>query len=92
MAFVEDLSPFLADFGVDAVLDGAAVRGVFDSASFVEMGDGVVTQLPTFLLPAPAALPAPGVVLSIGGVSYIVRRVSAEPPDGAFVRLTLARS
>ena len=32
MAFVEDFTCYFADFGVDATLDGAAVRVIFDDA------------------------------------------------------------
>ena len=31
MAFVESLAPFFSEFGVDATLDGVAVRVIYDS-------------------------------------------------------------
>ncbi len=87
---VEDFALFFANFGVAGTLAGVPVRGILDSASDVVEGD-VVTQRPTFLLQPGAASPAPGQALTLGAVSYTVRQVLAEPPDGALSRLVLAR-
>lgn len=92
MAFTENLAAYFVDFGVDGTLAGAPVRGHFDSSSLVEDGDGVVTQAPSFLLPAPATAPAPGASLVLPSGSYTVRRTLAQPPDGALVRLVLTRA
>jgi len=32
MAFVEDRTPFFADFGIDATVGAGTVRGIFDNA------------------------------------------------------------
>lgn len=90
MAFAEDLSPFLADFGVAANLNGSAVTAVVDTSS--EDVDGIVTQGPSALMTSAAsAAAAPGQTFVASGVTYNVRQVLKEPPDGAFTRLVLVR-
>jgi hypothetical protein len=92
MAFVEDTSIFFADFGEVCTLAGASVRAIFDSQTVDAFGD-VITQEPSALLPTssvPAA--AAGQAFTRGGITYTVRAVRAEPPDGAFTRLALARA
>lgn len=37
MAFVEDRAPFFADFGIDATVGGASVRGIFDNAFLAQL-------------------------------------------------------
>lgn len=88
----EDLSLFLADFGVSATLNGSAVTSIVDTSSLVEL-DGVVTQAPTALLTtAQASSAAPGQTFVASSVSYKVRQALREPPDGALTRLVLVRS
>lgn len=92
--FQEDLALFLADFGQRCVLDGAAVTAIVDVSSFEDVVSGAVTQGPSALVTSAAAGSvgvAPGSALSAAGVSYVVRQVLQEPPDGAFTRLVLAR-
>lgn len=89
--FVEDLSPLVADFGVDATLAGASLRAIVDTESFIEV-DGVMTQRPSAQVissAAPAA--APGQTFVANAVTYTVRQVLREPPDGALTRLVLSR-
>lgn len=91
MAFVEDLSVFFADFGVAATLAGVAVTAIVDTQSLIEV-DGVMTQQPTALVVSSSAASAvPSQSFVAGSVSYIVRQVLKEPPDGALTRLVLAR-
>lgn len=91
MPWVEDLSPFLAEFGVDATLAGSAVRALLDTESMVEL-DGLLTQRPEALLKtSDASGAAPGQAFVAAAVTYSVRQVLREPPDGAFTRLVLAR-
>jgi hypothetical protein len=78
MPFVEDFAPFLRDFGTDAVLGGAQVRGIFDNA--YEQAFDMVTRMPRFELPtASAGAAAPGTTLVVGAATYRVRNVQ---PDG----------
>lgn len=92
MAFVEDLSPFFADFGVAATLAGVAVTAIVDTQSLIEV-DGVMTQQPTALVVSSAASTAvPSQSFVAGSVSYSVRQVLKEPPDGALTRLVLVRA
>lgn len=88
--FTENLAPFFSDFATAATLDGASVSAIFDTQSVDELG--MVTQEPSAVLRASqAGSAAPGQTFVYGGVSYIVRQVLHEPPDGATVRLVLSR-
>lgn len=88
---VEDFTPYFADFGTAGTLSGVSVRGIFDSASEVVEGDAI-TQRPTYLIqPSDGVSPTQGQVLALGGASYQVRQVLAEPPDGVLSRLVLVR-
>lgn len=93
MAFVEDLSVFLTDFGQACTLAGAAVTAVLDVQQLVDSETGVISQQQTARLPAAAApAAASGQAFVAGGVTYTVRQVLKEPPDGAFTLLVLARA
>lgn len=89
MAFTEDFSTFLADFGDDGTLDGVAVRGIFDAPSAAQaLGNtSASAQEPQFQLPT-ASVPA-GVfnkVLTVPQGSY---RVHEHLPDGTGMSLLL---
>jgi hypothetical protein len=91
MDLAEDLSVYLADFGQACTLAGASVRAIVDTESALQLD--VLTEGPSALLSSTdAASAAPAQAFVAGGVSYTVRQVSKEPPDGAFTRLVLARS
>lgn len=93
MAFAENLSVFLADFGQACTLAGATVSAIVDTSGIEDLTSGIVTQGPTALLTtASAAAAVPGAVFVASGVSYKVRQVLPEPPDAAFTRLVLVRS
>ena len=90
--FTESLTPFLADFGQAATLAGADVTAIVDTQTIEDVA-GALTQAPSALLTAAAAASAAaGQAFVAGGVTYTVRQVLKEPPDGAFARLVLARS
>lgn len=92
MAFVEDLSVFFADFAVDATLNASALRAIVDKETQLEL-DGVLTLQPTALVKtSDAAAAAAGQAFVAGSVTYSVRQVLKEPPDGALTRLVLARA
>lgn len=92
MSFTEDITPFFADFGVAATLNGAAVTAIVDTHSVVEV-DGVLTQEPTATLKtAQASAAAPGQSFVASAVSYLVRQVLRQPPDGAVTQLVLTRA
>jgi hypothetical protein len=89
--FVEDLAPFMADFGQVATLDGVAVRGIFDTQTSLEFAAGALYDSPSLLVTASdASGAAAGHAVVVGSNTYTVRQVLAEPPDGAMVRLVLA--
>lgn len=89
MAFSEDLSDFLADFGQDGTLDGQAVRGIFDApAATAQLSDaGISAAEPQFQLPT-AQVPAAvfGKVLALAGGNFTVRE---HLPDGTGMSLLL---
>lgn len=91
MPFAETMAPFFADFGEAATLAGVAVRGMVNVESFDELD--TITQRTDFLLqPTTAVAAAAGQTMVLKGVSYTVRQVLKEPPDGALLRLVLARA
>ena len=90
--FAEDFAPFfdIDAFAVPATLEGAAKTVIFDTSSVDEFG--TVTQAPSVLMTATDAFGATqGQTMLINFVSYVVRSVNAQPPDGALVRLDLVR-
>lgn len=93
MAFTEDLSVFLADFGQACMLAGASVQAVVDWQVLADAETGVLTQQLVARVPtASAQAAAAGQAFVTDGTSYVVRQVLREPPDGAFTLLTLARA
>lgn len=89
MAFVDDVTPLLAEMGEQLLLAGQPVQGLFDLAGEVVL-DGAVTEATVAEVPASAAA-AVGQTLVRAGVSYRVRQVLPQPPDGALHQLILAR-
>lgn len=92
MAFTEDLSVFLADFGQACTLAGAAVVAVVDQQVLPDVDTGVLTEQTAARMPsADVPTAAAGQAFVAGGTTYTVRQVLKEPPDGAFTLLVLAR-
>jgi len=78
MAFIEDHAPFLADFAVSAVKNGAtAVAGLFDKA-YGEAFGLIAGNDPVFRCLSSVGM-ARGNTLVIGGVTYTVASIE---PDG----------
>lgn len=94
MDTAQDISLFMADFGVTGTLAGATVRGIFDEPGAVANVNliGVETTDPSWLL-APMSVPA-GVrgaaVVIPGKGNFKVKRVHDEAPD--LVRVFLERT
>ncbi|HEY0847400.1 MAG TPA: hypothetical protein VGE12_18670 [Noviherbaspirillum sp.] len=84
--FVEDLTTFFStdDFAVEATIDGAAVRGIFDNEHVVAIGgSGMATTSPAFTMATASVPVAPvGKSLVYGGTTYTV---AAHQPDGTGV-------
>ena len=83
MPFVEDFDPFLStdEFASDGLLDGVAVRGVFDNAyETFDVLSGASASGPVYLLPT-ASVPAVavGLPLVIGAETW---RIVEVQPDG----------
>lgn len=82
---------FLDAFGVQATLAGAPLRAIVDQAAQIVLDD-VITQSPAASVraaDAPAA--AAGQAFVAEGVTYSVRQVLRQGPDGVWLRLVLAR-
>jgi hypothetical protein len=93
VAFTEDIAPFFADFGGAATLNSVAVTAIVDTQTVIEVDGGVATQQPTALVrTSEASVAAPGQSFVANAVTYIVRQVLREPPDGVLTRLVLARA
>jgi hypothetical protein len=91
MPFDDDLAAMLADAGEPLTLNGQPIHGLFDVQGEVVL-DGMVTTATTAeVLAADAAQPDQTLVRVGSGVSYIVRRVLPQPPDGALHQLVLAK-
>jgi hypothetical protein len=89
MSFVEHLASYFTDFGTDAVIGGASVRGVFDNEYVTSLGlvDGTH---PVFLASSSAVSSSSvGDLITVGGVSYSIGRV--EPDGTGMTRLILER-
>lgn len=82
--FTEDLRIFFADFGVNATLNGASVRGIFDAGfALGEVGIGMAGTQPAYTLASASVSGDPvGQHLVVGGVTYYV---AAHQPDGTGV-------
>lgn len=86
MNLAADLPVFFADFGVDATLDGTAVRGILDS-EYMQAFGGIAGSATAFMLPSTAAAAATNTsVLVASGTTYRVRSVQ---PDGTGVTTLL---
>ena len=77
MAFVEDLTPFFADFAAVATKSGVAVSGIFDKA-YGESFGLIAGNDPVFRTASSTGI-VRGNTLVIGGVTYTVTHVE---PDG----------
>lgn len=81
----EDLAPFFADFAVDATVNGAAVRGIFDAGwQPAEVGlVGMSSARPMLTLPTAGLSADPvGQTAVVNGISYLV---AVHQPDGTGV-------
>ncbi len=90
MAFVEDLAPFLADFGTTATLaGGSTVTGIFDASAIDVLGAAGIGPMFTAKTSQVGAL-AYGDTLTLSGTGYAVRQ---NDPDGTgMTRLILERT
>lgn len=85
MAYTEDFSAFLADFGDDGLLDGAAVRGIYDAPASRQL-DTTSTE-PIFQVPT-ASVPV-GVFNKVLVIPQGSFRVQEHVPDGTGMSLLL---
>lgn len=93
--FTEDLAPFFdtAGFAQAATLDGVEITVILDRVTVPAFGNDLLTLEPSALVDSTAAATAvAGQALVVAGVTYAVREVRLEPPDGALTRLVLVRS
>jgi hypothetical protein len=96
MPFTEDITAFFDitnGFAEQVTLAGLGVAAVVDVDTPLLMGDVLASRV-TSVLVAAALVPgaAEGQSCVVRGVAHVVRQVLKEPPDGAVLRLVLARS
>lgn len=75
----EDLAAFFVDFGVDATVGGATVRGIFDNAFLTSLGVTAGTGPVLLLTAASAGSAAPGDSVTIAATPYTITGIE---PDG----------
>ena len=89
MPFTEDISPLFADFGEAVLVNGTAAVGIFNISTDLAQG-AVLADGPSLELPASVAA-AEGQTVVVRSVSYRVRQVLDQPPDGRLRTLVLAQ-
>ena len=89
MAFVESFAGYFADFGVDATLNGATVRGIFDDAYGDAFGGLVAGSGPMFRVPTTIAVTR-GDSLACAATTYTV--VNIEPDGTGLSTLRLEKA
>jgi hypothetical protein len=94
--FVEDFTPYLQEFGTAGVLDGRAVRGIYEGPYREPMG--MASTAPAFSLPAAdVGASGPNSTLSVtlpawaGGGTANFRVVVPEPDGTGWTTLRLER-
>lgn len=93
MAIVEDLSAFLADFGVPCIAGAAQFLALVDQPDEVmdlSRAAGVSRQYEIRYRTSHVALER-GASVSVGGVAYTVREAPRQVDDGAFSRALLTK-
>jgi hypothetical protein len=89
MAFVEDLTGFLADFGIAATVGATAVTVIYDTDYGDPMGLIAGSRTVITCISSQVSAADVGTAVSIGATSYTVAEVQ---PDGTGItRLVLER-
>ncbi len=89
MAFAESFAGYFADYGVNATIGAATVRGIFDDAYQDALGMGGTA--PALICAASdVASATTGTALTINAVAYTV--VSKQPDGTGMTRLVLQES
>lgn len=88
---LDDTAAYLSVFGAAATLAGAAITAVVDVAAEVVVDDVITVQPAAYVAAEDAPGAAAGQAFVAAGTSYTVRQVLKQPPDGAMLRLVLAR-
>jgi hypothetical protein len=89
---MDDTAAYLATFGAAATLAGAALLAIVDTAAEIVLDDVITISPAAFVLGSDAPAAAAGQALVADGITYTVRQVLRMPPDGAMLRLILARA
>jgi hypothetical protein len=89
---LDDTAAYLTVFGIAATLAGAAVTAIVDAAAEIVVDDVISISPAATVRSADAPAAAAGQPLVADGITYTVRQVLRMPPDGAMLRLVLARA
>lgn len=90
MDFTEDFTAFFRDWGVDATVDSAAVRGIFDNDYLTALGVTAGTGPVLLCAAADVASADQGDAVTVGAISYTITGI--EPDGTGMVLLRLAES
>lgn len=90
MPFTEDLTPYFADYGIDAVVNGVACVGIFDAVYAAALGF-TAGNTPVLLLQAGDVVGVEqGDVVTVPAGSYTITAI--EPDGTGLVLLRLQES
>ena len=94
MAIVEDLSAFLADFGVPCVFGSSSFVALFDQDDDVLdlPRAGALSRQYAITYRTDQATLTRGQAGTVAGVAYTVREVPRQVDDGAFSRCLLTKT
>jgi hypothetical protein len=93
VAFAEDLSVFLADFGVPCIAGAASFLGILDQPDEIEQLGYAPVQSTDYALmyTTVQATLRRGDAITVNNVAYTVREAPRQQGDGAFSRVLLSK-
>jgi hypothetical protein len=88
---MDDTANYVSVFGIAATLAGAALLAIVDTAAEIVLDDVISISPAASVQASDAPAAAAGQAFVADGITYTVRQVLRMPPDGAMLRLVLAR-
>jgi hypothetical protein len=88
---MDDTANYVSVFGIAATLAGAALLAIVDTAAEIVLDDVISISPAASVQASDAPSAAAGQAFVADGITYTVRQVLRIPPDGAMLRLVLAR-
>ena len=88
---MDDTANYVSVFGIAATLAGVALLAIVDTAAEIVLDDVISISPAASVQSGDAPAAAAGQAFVADGITYTVRQVLRMPPDGAMLRLVLAR-